>query len=327
MGLRVQVEGEKLVLIIGQGFGRGKKLQQVVGIFRAEADGNAPVDDRFAQAERHGDDSVQRLLGSYRIEVVGFCDAGEIGVEPCAVLRADHFLHDHRHLFFFKTVIGDFEVVFCALIKGRCVHPLDGGYELPEPDKRIRMVVRNHVRFINAGERMILRVFQKARRPHGKRRPHQVEESGQVAQEILGKNPAFEEFPGYFDVVAGFQRKLAQVVLIQEPVEKLRSQNYSGRDGDLHPFELPADVVVVDEGVDETQTARFAAERASADPHEAGFRIKGILAEFRDQSSLLKSRVCAEGSDQVVAQFPDGREIGNFPGLKPAGQGRTPSAP
>ena len=70
----------------------------------------------------------------------------------------------------------------------------------------------------------------------------------------------FEESPRYFDIVGGFQRELAQIVLIQEAVEKLRAKDNGRRNGDLNTFELPAHFIVVDERVQEAQAARLAAQ-------------------------------------------------------------------
>ena len=81
----------------------------------------------------------------------------------------------------------------------------------------------------------------------------------QVSEQVLGEN-CVEESPRYLDIVGGFQRKLAQIVLVEEAIEKLRAKDNGGRNGDLNAFELAPHLVVVDQRVQESQTARLAAQ-------------------------------------------------------------------
>ena len=56
------------------------------------------------------------------------------------------------------------------------------------------------------------------------------------------------------------QCKVAQVVLIHESVEDVGAEDNGGRDVDLDTFKSVPDIVVVDEGVDESETAGLAAQ-------------------------------------------------------------------
>ena len=89
----------------------------MIGIFRAEPDGDSAVHNRLAQAQCDTDDAVQRLLGRHGIEVVGFRHSRKIRIETCPMLLPDHLLNDDRHLFFFEPVIRDFEVILCRTDK------------------------------------------------------------------------------------------------------------------------------------------------------------------------------------------------------------------
>ena len=122
----------------------------------------------------------------------------------------------------------------------------------------------------------------------------------------------FDESPRYFRIVGGFQGELAQIVLIEEAIEKIRAKNDGGRNGDLHTFELPPNIVIVDQRVQKTEAARFAAQGSSADAGETGLGIERILFEFRDQAALLKPCIGSKRRDQVPAQSVDGWEIRYF---------------
>ena len=114
-------------------------------------------------------------------------DAGNVRIEPVVVLRADDPLKDHRHLLFLEPVRRRPNVGLRARRKHRRVHALDGARQLAQPYFRLGMAVRQHVRLVHAGERLILRVFEQARRSDRDRISDDVEERREVAHHRVGK--------------------------------------------------------------------------------------------------------------------------------------------
>ena len=88
-------------------------------------------------------------------------------------------LNDHRHFFLILAVARHAYVVLGSLIVGGRIDPLDGRQKFVQPSKGVRVVVREHVRLVHARERMILRIFQKTRRPDCQGRTNQVKEGDQ----------------------------------------------------------------------------------------------------------------------------------------------------
>ena len=139
-----------------------------------------------------------------------------------------------------------------------------------------------------------------------------MQKSRKIAQNIFRENSGVEKSSGDFDVVGRFKRKLAKVVFVQEPVEKLCAEDDCRRNCNMNVFELPAHFVIVDQSVDESQSTGFAAQRASADSGKARIGIKGVFCEFGNESALLQSGISAERGNQIFAQFIHSRKIRDF---------------
>ena len=83
------------------------------------------------------------------------------------------------------------------------------------------VVVRQHVRLVDAGEGLVLRVLQQARGAHGERVRNRLEERVQVLRRLLGKRGRVEAAADR-RVVVGLDREVSEVVLVEEPVEDVR---------------------------------------------------------------------------------------------------------
>src|SRR6202021_751223 len=105
------------------------KLNDIPRITRTEGQTFPPVHNRPPQAQGHGSDSVSIAHGWNRIEIVRSHDARKIRIKPLPVLRtvdrANHLLHDDRHLFFFQPVGSSPHVPLGMLAEGGSVDALD----------------------------------------------------------------------------------------------------------------------------------------------------------------------------------------------------------
>src|SRR5215472_9418825 len=144
-------------------FHRGE-LQQVARIARTETEAFTAVDDGASQAERNGGDSVGKGHRLYRIKVVRTHDAGEVGIEALTMLSSYDLLQNHRHLFFFQTIGGCAYIHLRVLTERRSIYALDGFAQFVEANLQLRMLIAQHEGLINSGERLILRIFEQARR-------------------------------------------------------------------------------------------------------------------------------------------------------------------
>jgi len=79
-----------------------------------------------------------------------------------------------------------------------------------------------------------------------------MEEGRQISEDILRENCG-EESLGNFNIVGRLQGKLAQIVLVEESIEKIRAKDDGGRNGDLNAIEMPANAVIVYQRVQKAQ--------------------------------------------------------------------------
>ena len=80
--------------------------------------------------------------------------------------RAHHLLKDDRHLLFFQAVGRGAHIGLRMLAEGGSVHPLDRLHQLLQAHVNVGVLVGQHERLVDAGERLILRILQQARRTH-----------------------------------------------------------------------------------------------------------------------------------------------------------------
>ena len=160
------------------------------------------------------------------------------------------------------------------------------------------MLVGEHEGFINAGEGLILRVFEQA----GRADRHRIMNLRKIGPQILGqhfrkrseKEAAFD-----FSVIGAMDGEIVQVVLGEELVEDVGGEHERRRDGDTNAAETAGHSVLVEKMANEGEAASFSAERAAADAKEecvCGFEGGGI--EVADENFALFAAILGDGIDQ-----------------------------
>ena len=164
-------------------------------------------------------------------------------------------------------------------------------------------MIAQHEGFIHTGERLVLRVFEQAGRAHGERVRDLREEHLQALLQLRGERSG-QELLQNLGIVLALQGEIEQVVLRHELIERIRSQNQSGRHRDADSVKAPADAVFAQEMAHKSQPARLAAQRSGTDPQEARFRgFERIGVEVADDQLALFAAVVVDGFDQVVPQM------------------------
>jgi hypothetical protein len=97
---------------------------------------------------------------------------------------AHHFLQDHCHLLGLPASGDGAAVVSGSLEVGRCIHKFDRFDQFAEAFVGVRLVVGHHLGTVNAGERMLEGVFEKAGRPYGQGQPGPLAQRPQIADEF-----------------------------------------------------------------------------------------------------------------------------------------------
>ena len=295
------------------------ELDDVPREARAEAQRGQAVHDRAPEAERDGDDAVGRGERRRGIEVVGAGHAGEVGIEAGPAARADDPLEDHRHLLLLQPVRRGPQVGLRVLGEGRGVDPLDRPLELFQPHRRVVVVVGQHVRFVHAGERLVLRILEQARRADGERVALLLDERREVGPRLLGERRG-EDPPPQLVVVGAVHDEVAQVVLFEEAVEDVGADDDGRRHADVHAREAPGDVVVGEQPPHEGEAAGLAAERAAAEPVEAVAAVVRRAVEVAHRAAPLVLAVGGDRVDQVAAQLLEVGVVGDPPRPQPVGE-------
>jgi hypothetical protein len=225
-------------------------------------------------------------------------DAGEARVEPAAVGRADHPLKEHGHPLFFEAVGRGPQVALGLLAEGGGVDPLHRQEHPLQPLLRAARVVGQHHGVVDAGERLVLGVFEQARRAHRQGPAHLAEERFQVVLHVA-RDGGFAEAPPELPVVLAVDREVPEVVLLEEAVEGVRAEDEGGGDRDLDVGEAVAQAVVGQEPAGEGEPPGLAAQRAAAEPVEVAREVEGRPVEVRHHHLALLEAVVADGPDEV----------------------------
>ncbi len=109
---------------------------------------------------------------------------GDVGVEAVAVPAADDLLDDHRHLLVRRGAAGRARGRRARREEGRGVDELDRLDQPAEARLGVGLVVGDHLRGVDAGERLVERVLEQARGAHRQRRVHLARRAPQVADEL-----------------------------------------------------------------------------------------------------------------------------------------------
>mmetsp|Transcript_977 Transcript_977/g.2631 ORF Transcript_977/g.2631 Transcript_977/m.2631 type:complete len:759 (+) Transcript_977:741-3017(+) len=233
-----------------------------------------PVDDRRAEAVRHGCAAVVRRGVQPRVEVDRVRDASERGREHAGrVLLARDRLNDDRHL-----LVGDRQPRRLRVPPrldredGR-VHLLDGRRERAHALWDVAPRVAQHVRLVHAGEGLLERILEERGGAHCDRRAHALRVLLESVHRIRREGGRVEE---RLDIFVGLRHhhRRDELVRIHEAVEHV-----GGEDEALWHLELDLrhqsslNVEGVHQVVHQPEPAPLAAERALADAHDRRHRV------------------------------------------------------
>ena len=273
----------------------------MAGVGGGEAERLLAVHDRLSKAEGQADDALLWLLVAHGIEVQRPGDAGE-GREPQAVvLAAAHFLEDDGHLLLGDHVAGGQDVASGGSVIHRGVYALDG---LGDEPQLLVLVFRrrDHAGGIDAGERLVVRVFQLGGRPDGERLADVADEDAEGFRQVLGQGGG-DEFRE--DLLVGEVRvdDVLEAVLEDEPVEEGRRDHQGAGNQHAHALPLVVQVVALEHLVQEGEAASLAAQRAVAQAGEADGVVVAFGLEAGHHAQPLRHPVAPDGADRRLPAF------------------------
>ena len=295
----LHVESIELRLGFTQGHPQLAHLQHLVRMERTDAQGLAAVDDVFSQAERQGGDALLGLLFPDGIVVQGAEDTRDVRVEAAAVVLACHLLENDRHLLLVDDVARGSHVGLGVAVVDGGIDRLDGTRQHPQ---HLVLVFQTgyHIGGVNAGERLIVAVFQQRTRPHGNRRVCCLEECEEVGDERIGQLGMQESMENL--VVGGIaEGDLVEVVLLHEAVEDIRTQDDRLRNLHRCVRESVEVGMPFDDIVEEGQSASFPAQRTVADAGEMGIAVELMTVEQGDDAHVAHPPV---GDDGIEDDLP-----------------------
>ena len=170
-------------------------------------------------------------------------------------MLAHHLLQDDCHLLLVDDIGGGRHVVLRTAVEDRGIDRLDGIGEEFHTTVFV-LDVGNHVGAVDAGKRLVMRVFEQRRGTDGDRPLDHLHEGLDVAHQAVGQMATQEDAEDIF-VRRIAQSHLVELVLVHELVEDVGAEHYGL--GDTGDVVLALQVLVVDEhAVQERQTATFA---------------------------------------------------------------------
>ena len=186
-------------------------------------------------------------------------------------------MQDDSHLFLVDNVARCLHVCLRVAEVDRSIYSLDG---IAQHAQHLVLVVQigNHVGVVDAGEGLVVRVFQQRGRTDGKRRLHHVEEGEEVLHQAVGQL-CFEEV-AQDDVIVGIgQGYLIQIVGIHKLVEHIGTEHDGLGNGDTGILKLFELGVMLHQVVDESQSAPLASQRTVANTGKVGVSVKAVAPE------------------------------------------------
>ena len=295
----LQVEGIEAGLRLFQRDVHLRGLQHLVGMSRTDPQVETAVHDVLAQAECQVDGALLCFLVADGIVVDASCHTGDVRIETVAVLRADHLLQDHSHLLLVYHVRRRKHIVLAGLIEHGGIDPLDGIAEHLKPLVLV-LTVGNHIRAVNPGKRLIMRIFKQRRRAYGYRLLHHLKEG----VEVLGqgfRQTGVEEVMEHLlvgDVIA--EHNLVKLVTGHELVEDVGAEHDGLRNHHPRVVEAVEVDMAFDDVVDEGDATAFASERTLSDSREVGVLVKAVAMEHGHHALVLHLAVAHDGVEDDV---------------------------
>ena len=144
-----------------------------------------------------------------------------------------------------------------------------------------------------------MRVFEQRRRTDGQRPVHHFEQRLQVGLHLL-RQLGLQK--GLQNLLVGRVRQGfgIQSVALHELVEDISAKHHSARNGYLHPGREIARRTVFDEGVDEGQTAPFAAHGALSYARKVGIAVKAVALVDGHHTPVFHAPVSHNGVEDEL---------------------------
>ena len=294
-----QVEGIEAGLCLAKSYLHFAGLQYLGGVIRRETERQAAVYDILTQSECQIDDTFFGLLVPQGIVVERACHARHAGIEAGTVLVADYFLEDDGHLLLVDDVARGLHVGFGVSEVDGGVNTLD---RVAQHAEHLVLVVQvgNHVRIVNAGKGLVVRVFEQRRRTDGDGRLHHVEEGEEVLDQAVGQL-GLEEIAQDGVVVRIRQGYLVEVIGLHELVEHVGTEHDglgNGYTGVVEFLELGMALYQI---VDESQAAALASQRAFTDAGKVGVAVEAVALEDSHHALVLHLAVLDDGFEDDLA--------------------------
>ncbi len=191
----------------------------------------------------------------------------------------DDLLDQHGHLLLMSARC--LQVLLGRTKERGGVHELDGFDEPLKPRGRVGLVVRDHLGFVDPGERPVHCVLEHARGPDSERRVHFLDECPQVSEHLRGKRSLLKCVGNAF-VREIRLRDVVQLVAFEEGIEDRRRDDDHARDRD-GDAELGIEGEVGDHVAGTQETVRLPPERPGADPGAQLRRRKEAAIKRRDR--------------------------------------------
>ena len=223
----LHVEGVELGLGIAQRHLCLGSLQHLMRMIRTDAEGLTAIHDILTQSEGKTGYTLLCLLIADRIIVERTEHATHRRIIAGAVVLAHHLLQDNRHLLLVDDVAGGCHVCLGIAIEYRGIHALDGTGEHLEHLILI-VEIRNHIGGIDAGERLIVGIFEQRTGTDGDRTLRCLEEGEEVGYQRIGQLRMEEVLQDF--IIAGIaQGYRIEIVAHHELVEDIGTEHHGLR--------------------------------------------------------------------------------------------------
>ena len=146
----------------------------------ADSKTDTAVYNVFTQSHCQRNSTFFSLLVANRVIVDTACYTAYDRIETISMLFANHFLQDYSHLLLVDDVAGSRHVIFAPLIEDAGVDCFYGSGKHRESFVLV-CAIWNHICRIDAGKRLVVRIFQQTTASDGDRCTYNREEGFQVA--------------------------------------------------------------------------------------------------------------------------------------------------
>ena len=281
----LQVKRIEPCLRFTQGYLHLACLQHLRRMIRTNAQSQSAVNDVFSQTESQAYDS---FFGQFIVDGIiidGTCHPRNSRIITVAVLRPYHLLQNDCHFLLIDDIAGCLHVGLAVLIIYRSIYSLDG---VAQHAKHLILVVqiRNHVRRVDAGKGLVVRIFKQTGRTDGYRRLHRIEKREEILHKPVGQLRA-EKRPQYGFIVGIAQRHLIKLVRVHELIEHIGTQHHRFWNHDRSVFKLVKLAVALQQMVDKGKASPFSSERAFTDAGKIGITVKAVALEHSHNTLIL----------------------------------------